>query len=236
MDQVTRLLLQVLLGETRDLSYAIDVEGGAIWPGHVQHHRTSNYHKGYISTGGEQSCSPPTGGTSMAQRTSCSGCKAKPTVKLTFPADQYHNPDPIVRLIGRKNESIIKIENQEFTALIDPGAHILTICTSLVEKLKLPVHSLAQILYVEPTGGGLVVYEGYLEVNLKVPGISALNEDVLMLVVNDSAYSERVPMALGTIHVDQVFQLIKDWEFLKNEPWYWQLKEQYWLKMKKDSH
>ena len=91
----------------------------------------------------------------MAQRTSSSSCEAKPTVKLTSPADQYHNPDPIVRLIGRKNESIIK--NQEFIALIDPGAQISTICTSLVEKLKLPVHSLDQILYVETTGGGLVL-------------------------------------------------------------------------------
>ena len=43
-----------------------------------------------------------------------------------------------------------------------------------------------------------------MEVNLKVPGVSALNEDVLMLVVNDGAYTERVPIALGTIHVDWV--------------------------------
>ena len=104
-------------------------------------------------------------GTSTAQRTSFSGCEAEPSVKLNSPADQDHKPDPIVRLICRKNESIIKIENQEFTALIDQGAQISTICTSLVEKLKLLVHSLEQILYVEPTGGGLVAYEGYVEVN-----------------------------------------------------------------------
>ena len=82
------------------------------------------------------------GGTSAVQRTSSSGCEAKPTVKLNSPADQHHNLDPIVRLIGRTNESIIKIENQVFTALIDPGAQISTIYTSLVEKLKLPVHNL----------------------------------------------------------------------------------------------
>ena len=50
----------------------------------------------------------------------------------------------------------MEIEDQEFTALIDPGAQISTTCTSLVEKLKLPVHSLDQMLYVEPMGGGLV--------------------------------------------------------------------------------
>ena len=36
-----------------------------------------------------------------------------------------------------------------------------------------------------------------------------------MLVVNDSAYTERVPMALGTIPLDCVFQLIKDWKLKK---------------------
>ena len=77
-----------------------------------------------------------------------------------------------------------------------------------------------QILYIEPTGEGLVAYQGYVEVNLKIPGVSVLNEDVLMLVVNDSSYSERVPIALGTIHVDRVLQLIKDWELKKmSETW-----------------
>ena len=41
-----------------------------------------------------------------------------------------------------------------------------------------------------------------------------------MLVVNDSAYSERVQIALVTIHVDPVLQLIKDWELRKvSESW-----------------
>ena len=41
-----------------------------------------------------------------------------------------------------------------------------------------------------------------------------------MLVINDSAYSERVPLSLGTIHVDRVLQLIKDWELKKmSETW-----------------
>ena len=43
---------------------------------------------------------------------------------------------------------------------------------------------------------------------------------MLMLVVNDSAYSERVPIALGSIYVDRVLQLIKDWKLKKmSETW-----------------
>ena len=149
-------MLQVLLDGTKDPSCAIGVGGGTIWPGNVQHHQASLVPQGLNLNGGRTILLSPTGGTSTAQKTSSLGCKAEPTVKLNSPADQYHNPDPIIRLIGRKNESIIKIDNQEFMALIDLGAQISTICTSLVEKLKLPVHSLDQILHVEPMGGGLV--------------------------------------------------------------------------------
>ena len=31
---------------------------------------------------------------------------------------------------------------------------------------------------------------GYVEVNLKIPEIKAFNEDVLMLVIEDSAYAQ----------------------------------------------
>ena len=90
----------------------------------------------------------------------------------------------------------------------------------MVETLKLPVHSLDQILYVKPMGGGLVAYEGYVEVNHKVPGVSTLKEDMLVLVVNGNVCTERVSIALGTIHVDWVLQLIKDWKLNKmNESW-----------------
>ena len=95
-----------------------------------------------------------------------------------------------------------------------------TIYASLVEKLKLPVSNLDQLIYIEPTGGGLLAYEGYVEVNIKIPGVSKLNENVLMLVVNDSAYNERVPVALGTIHIDKVLKLITDSELKQiGETW-----------------
>ena len=38
------------------------------------------------------------------------------------PAPEYHNPDPLVRLIGPANEGKVKVEGVETTALIDTGA------------------------------------------------------------------------------------------------------------------
>ena len=41
-----------------------------------------------------------------------------------------------------------------------------------------------------------MAYRGYVEVNIKIPGVSKLNANVLMSVVTDSPYTERVPVAL----------------------------------------
>ena len=37
---------------------------------------------------------------------------------------RYHNPDPLLRLIGPANEATIIIEGQQFLALIDSGAQL----------------------------------------------------------------------------------------------------------------
>ena len=39
----------------------------------------------------------------------------------------YHNPDPLVRLIGEANETDIVIENKQVKGLIDSGAQISSI-------------------------------------------------------------------------------------------------------------
>ena len=51
-----------------------------------------------------------------------------------------------------------------------------------------------------------IPYLGYTEINSQVPGVNALNEDILVVIQNDSAYSSRVPIALGTLHIDMVIE------------------------------
>ena len=57
---------------------------------------------------------------------------------------------------------------------------------------------------IEGSGGIDVPFLGYMEVNLRVPGVKALDEDILVVIQNDSAYSAKVPVALGTFHIDMV--------------------------------
>ena len=54
---------------------------------------------------------------------------------------------------------------------------------------------------------------GYVE-NLKILEIGALNEDVLMLVIENSTYAQRVPLQLGTLHIDRALDLVSKTEMI----------------------
>ena len=116
----------------------------------------------------------------------------------------YYNPDPMVQLIGEANESMIQVNDCLVKALIDSGAQVSTMARGLAKMMNLKIHKLRKILKIEGTGGGDVPYDGYVEVELQLPQIKHFQEKVLMLVVNDSDYGERVPIQLGTLHIDMI--------------------------------
>ena len=114
--------------------------------------------------------------------------KAKPTVRTIH--DRYHNPEPIVRLIGKRNESKIIVDGKEYPGFLDAGAQMSTITISQARKMKHKIKSLDKLLDIEGSGGISVPYIGYVEVNLKIPEIPAYDEDALMMVMNDSRYGD----------------------------------------------
>ena len=62
---------------------------------------------------------------------------------------------------------------------------------SFNKHMDLPIEHLNCILHIEATGGK-IPYLRYVELNLQVPGVKAFDEDVLILVLEDSDYSKRV--------------------------------------------
>ena len=62
------------------------------------------------------------------------------------------------------------------------------------------------MLQIEGTGGGNVPYKGYVETLLEIPEIPDFREYVLMLVIEDSEYGDRVPIQLGTLHIDLILE------------------------------
>ena len=63
-------------------------------------------------------------------------------------------------------------------------------------------------------------YNGYVELRMRVPNVRAFDLNVLMLVIPESEYSQRVPITVGTIHIDEIIDLITDEELrLASRQW-----------------
>ena len=136
-------------------------------------------------------------------------------MKISQVAEKYHNPDPLVRLIGLANEAIVIVEGQEFPALINSGAHLLTMSEALAQALKLPIHNLHTLIEAEVSGGNTIPYVGYVEARLQIPSIQAMNKDSLFMVSNNSPYMDRVPIQLGTLHIREAMKYATQDELAK---------------------
>ena len=149
-------------------------------------------------------------------RGTCPHDSRKPRYKNTVKRDQcalrdlYHNPDPLVWLIGESNETAVIVKNVQVKGLVDSGARISSISDTLAKHLGLKIEKIEMLLDLEPTGGGSVPYEGYVELRMQVPSIESFDLDVLMLVIPESEYAKRVPITIGTLHINEIFSLTTD--------------------------
>ena len=118
--------------------------------------------------------------------------------------DLYLNPDPLVWLIGEVNKTDIKLEGQSFKALVDSGSMVSQMTNLLAKTLELPIKQLQTLIPMAGSGGITVPYLGYVEATLDIPEVKAFHEDCLFLVMNDYNYGKRVPIMIGTLHIDMI--------------------------------
>ena len=112
------------------------------------------------------------------------------------------------------------MEGKEYPALLDSGAQPSGISLKLAKKLGLKIYQLDTLLDIEGFGGNDVPYLGYVEAQLQVKEISKMDEDSLFLVVPDSNYTKRVPISIGTVHIERCLQLLKEEEIPNlTHPW-----------------
>ena len=64
--------------------------------------------------------------------------------------------------------------------------------------MTLKVHPWGRLLELECAEGSAIPYLGYVEVNLQIPGIKGYNEDILLLVIPTTTYSQEGP-SLGQV-------------------------------------
>ena len=118
----------------------------------------------------------------------------------------YLNPDPLCHLIGEPNETTVKLEGQNFSALVDSGSMVSQITVSLAKALQLEIKQLKTLIPMEGAGGINVPYLGYVETFLEIPEVEAFKEDCLFLIVSDHTYGKRVPLTIGTLHIDMIIE------------------------------
>ena len=128
---------------------------------------------------------------------------------------RYHNPDPLCRLIGPRNEVEVIVNDEQVTALVDFGAQISAVSMAFVECHGLPIWQQLQLLDFEGFGGVEVPYISYTQLQLKILGVKDYDKDILVFIQNDSKYSEQVPVVLGTLHIKDVIQSATKEELVK---------------------
>ena len=100
-------------------------------------------------------------------------------------------------------------------ALIDSGAQVSSVSSQFCEELALEIQPLDQLLELEGTGGATIPYLGFVEVNLQVPGIQHYNEDVLLLIIPTTTYSQMDQVVIGSKIIDRVPSVIIKGELQK---------------------
>ena len=107
------------------------------------------------------------------------------------------------------------VYGQEMTTLIDLGTQVSSVSSQFCVDLALQIQLLGQLLELEGTGGTAIPYLGFMEVNLQILGIKSYHEDVQLLVILTTTYSEMVPVVVGSKIIDRALSLMTKGELAK---------------------
>ncbi len=111
------------------------------------------------------------------------------------------HPDPLARLIGRRNEADIWVNGLNVRALLDTGAQVTSVSDALCARLGLRIYKLKGIA-MEGTGGICIEYVGYTKIHVALPESpkrpdSSSSFSVPAIVLKESEYQREVPVTLG---------------------------------------
>lgn len=109
---------------------------------------------------------------------------------------------PIEQIVGRANEVNITVEGIDCLGLVDTGSQVTTISKKFCDRhlQGKQINPLGDLLNIEAAGGHQLLYEGYVELELKVPELP--NISILALVVPVTPYNSKVPILIGTNCID----------------------------------
>ena len=122
----------------------------------------------------------------------------------------FLNPDPWARLVGSRNTAGIYIDGIATTALYDTGAELQLISKEFCEQNKLKIQPTEQLIECKGVvGTGLLEYDGFVEVNVQIPGRD-FSEDHLFLVSSMMNSQKDMPVIVGNFFIDSLNKYLKN--------------------------
>ena len=212
------------IGGTQILSNALGARGGATWQGNaLPLCQLLNQSRGNWGNGAhpcQQKPPQPAEGPihsnpDSGQRPASMRASQWTGPRETAPVICFLNPDLVAHLVGWSNDTPAIVDGQKVMAFINLVAHVSSISSGFCDLLTLEVHPLGQPLELEGMGGSAILYLGYIEVNLQIPGIKGYNEDILLLVIPTMTYSEKVPVMAGSEIIDWVMGMMTKGELTR---------------------
>ena len=132
-------------------------------------------------------------------------------IKKEKKQSNYTNPDPWARIVRSRNTAAIYIDGIATTALYDSGAEIQLISKEFCEENNLKIHPIEKLTECSTMSGDILGYEGFVEVNVQIPGRD-FSEDHLFLVTSEISHQEEIPVVVGTYFIASLSEYLKTLE------------------------
>ena len=132
---------------------------------------------------------------------------------------------PVSHWIGPETLVDLTIEGRNVNALVDSGSQVNTITPTFMQQYGFPVLPLEDLvdhpLNLVGLGGKHTSPLGFVILRVQVWEITGYDEDIVFLVVPDeSEFSWRVPLVIGTCTIGRIINVIRESEIdCLSMPW-----------------
>ena len=113
------------------------------------------------------------------------------------------NPDPWARIVGSRNTAAIYMNGVATTALFDTGAEIQLVSKQFCDDNEWEIQPIENLTECSTVNGEIFGYEGFVEVNVQIPGRD-FSEDHLFLVTSEISHQKEIPVVLGTYFIESL--------------------------------
>ena len=97
------------------------------------------------------------------------------------------------------------------TALYNSGAEIQLISKEFQQENNPKIHPIEKLTECSTMSGDILGYEGFVEVNVQIPGRD-FSEDHLFVVTSEISHQKEIPVAVGTYFIASLSEYLKTLE------------------------